>query len=458
MADKVAPAVETTLTQKGAISLRKTAYDKSLREDVTLPDIFNKLTASVEIKNGKMDVPDNVFMQFMTAPPGTNRITIGMYTPLKKAPQVGTGSSAVGNEESMDLLHLTLRYNEIKKAVAQKGWGVEHNDINSTGLYSKIPQAMKKFMLEWRGVRIREAILLTYANELTAAPVSLTQKFNSNIFIPNLAVAQPVYDVTNMTVTTGAVDSLGYYPSKTYSGVGTYVEDLADKMMTASGTASASKAYLTVENLEDLILYLTTTVKMKPLATGGLNGFIFGVSSYTASVLLNPLQAGSMGALWKDITNLTKEEASYPGMLGKYRCLYFVVDDRAATLTVSGSAGSYSLQPGFMNPGNNDDRNHTPWSNTSGSVNYVFDVNYVLGEGALAEWIVDPETMVDEYANYKQDLGKGLYTCGGIQLAAFDKDTPDDANNSASTSAGKTQIQRGSCVVLSSRRPAATIR
>jgi hypothetical protein len=173
---------------------------------------------------------------------------------------------------------------------------------------------------------------------------------------------------------------------------------------------------------------------------------------------MNPIQAGSMGSLWTSVSNLSKEEASYPGMLGRYDCLYFVVDDRAPTLTVTGASGSYAIQPGFAQPGNNDDRNLLPWSNASGTENYVFDMNYVLGSEGIAEWIVDSETMVDEYANYKQDLGKGLYTCGGIQLATFDKDTPDDANNSASTGLGKTGIHRGTCLVLSSRRSIATIR
>jgi hypothetical protein len=88
----------------------------------------------------------------------------------------------------------------------------------------------------------------------------------------------------------------------------------------------------------------------------------------------------------------------------------------------------------------------------------VFEVGTVLGAGGLAEWIVNPLAYQKESTEYGQLLGKGSYMCGGIQLARFDVDTPDDANDSGGTSAGKTLIHRGSCMVLFSRIPSYTLR
>jgi hypothetical protein len=48
--------------------------------------------------------------------------------------------------------------------------------------------------------------------------------------------------------------------------------------------------------------------------------------------------------------------------------------------------------------------------------------------------------------------------CGGIQIAKFNVDTPDDAANSAGTSLGNQLIQRGVCMVLTSRVPTYTLR
>ena len=145
-------------------------------------------------------------------------------------------------------------------------------------------------------------------------------------------------------------------------------------------------------------------------------------------------------------------------MLGKYKSLWFVQDDRAPTVTVSGSAGSYALQPGFHDIGNIDNRNQSPWNATSGSLNYVFNANFVYGAGALAEWIVYNPQYAKESTEYGQMVGKGSYMCGGIQTARYDVDTPDDENDSGGTAAGKTLIQKSICMVLTSRIPIATRR
>jgi len=411
---------------------------------------------SVDVRVSNQEIPNTIFMQFFTPPKAAHSFTFALTTPLQKAPQEGNEENMLGNEEDLDLLHLTLRYNEIKKAVAHRGWGIDYNDLSWTGIYGTITPKLQKFYQELRGRRIREALMLIYASELTKSPVSLTQQFNSNIFICNTAIgSMPQWDVGALTATAGSVDTLGYYPDKTFSGLNTYVEYIAASMMTASGTGTTSTATLTVNQLASLELYCRTRLQMEPITMGGTKGYVFLVPADVAAYLCNPKESGSMGDVWQATAALSKEEQSIPGMLGRYRSLWFVEDDRAPTLTVSGSAGSYTLQPGFVQPGNNDDRNLNPWSNVSGSVNYVWEVGFVLGASALAEWIVDKLAYAQESTEYGKFLGKGSYSSGGIQLCRFDKDTPDDADDSGGTAAGKTIIQRGSCMVLISRRPVA---
>jgi hypothetical protein len=454
------PATAASLTGMSATALRMQAWDKKLREDSTLDDVFNRLTDSIDVRMSKIEIPNSIFMQFETPSTENHTLTFSMSTPFKKAFRMGTDEDMLGYEEDFDLFHLTVRYNEIKKSVAMKGWGVDFNDMSWTGVYGTVTPKFLKAYGELRGRRIREALMLTYAEELTKAPVSAVQQFNSNIFIPNLAIgSMPVWDVTAVTKTNGAADALGFYPSRTYGGnATTYVESIATQMLAASGTASASKAYMTVDDLADLELYVRTKIRLNSITIGKRSGYIFLVPSDVAAYLSNPNVTGSMGAFWSEGAQLSSEEQSIPGMLGRYRSLWFIEDERAPTLTVSGSTGVYTLQPGFVQHGGNDDRNANPWSNISGSQNYVFDVGFVIGAGALAEWLVNDIQYAKEGTEYGKILGKGSFMNAGIQLARFDKDTPDDAANSASTDLGKTIIQRGSCMVLISRYAGRTLR
>jgi hypothetical protein len=159
------------------------------------------------------------------------------------------------------------------------------------------------------------------------------QQFNPNIFIPNLPIGDmPVWDITDLTNTAGSVDSDGFYPDRTFSGANSYVEAIADKMLDASGTGSSSNAYMSVDNLVDLELYVRTRLKMTPISIGGGRGYLFIVPSDVAAYLTNPNRSGSMGSVWKDFTSLSKEEQSIPGILGKFRSLWFIEDERAPTI------------------------------------------------------------------------------------------------------------------------------
>jgi hypothetical protein len=455
---QTAPATAATLTGMSATQLRAQAWDKTLREDTTLDDVFSRLTQSVDIRMSRIEIPNAIWMQFENPSTENHKLTFSMSTPLKKAFRMGTDEDMLGQGEDLDLYHLTIRYNEIKKAVAARGWGIDFNDLSATGIYGTITPKLQKAYKELKGRRTREALMLTVAEELTKAPISLKQQFNPNIFIPNLALgSMPVWDVTELTNTAGAEDALGF-KTHTFSGANSYVESIAAKMLTASGTGSASLAYLTVENLADLELHCRTTIGMPKVQIGNQEGYVFVCPSVVAAYLACPAVTGSMGSYWVQMAALSTEEQSIPGMLGRYRSLWLIEDERGPTLTVSGSSGTYTLQPGFTQHGNNDDRNANPWCNTSGSQNYVFEVGWVLGAGGLAEWLVNDIAYAKETTEFGKLLEKGSWMNCGIQLARFDKDTPDDVNDSAGTGLGKTLIHKGSCMVLMSRRPVTTIR
>jgi hypothetical protein len=416
-----------------------------------LDDVFNRLKDSVDIKMSDIEIPNAIFMEFDAPAESTHKLTFAMSKPFKKAFQMGTSENMLGNEEDLEMLHLTIRYNEIKKAAAHRGWGIDFNDLSWTGLYGTLTPKFVKAYAEFRGRRIREALMLTVAEELTKAPVSLKQQFNPNVFICGTDItSMPAWDSTDLTAVDGSADSLGFYNTRYQTGgAGTYAEAIADAMIAASGSGETPSTYLTSSELLKLEYYCRVTLKLNSLSIGKRRGYIFLVPSIVALYLKDPAVTGSIASYMTRNMDLSQEEMSIPGMLGRVGNLWLVEDERAPTLTLGGANGSWTLTPGFMQHGDNDDRNQLPWSATSGSVNYVYEVGYVLGAGALAEWLVNPVSYAKESTEYGKNLGKGSWMCGGIQLCRFEKDSGGVVDGAVGT---RTLVQKGSCMVIIPRK------
>jgi hypothetical protein len=300
-----------------------------------------------------------------------------MRKPLRKAPIYGNANTMLGNEDEQDLLWTELFYNEIKKAVKYNKWGYDFNDTKYLGWVQTYADTITEFMAENRDVRIHQALTLTYAEELTYAPVSASQQFNKNWIVPNLVESSyPSWDLTALTVTNGSLDSDNYYSSRTYSGATTFVENIAAALLAASGTGATPMATLTVDFLAQLRKYVMNDLLIEPIMLDGKMTWIFLCASNVWNWSINPNNSGSIAnefqvqAEYKDPTRMT-----LIGEIGRvFEHFLFIENYRAPTLTVGGSAGSYTMQVNYVQPGNNDDRNNSAWDNTSGSTNYVFDL------------------------------------------------------------------------------------
>jgi hypothetical protein len=163
----------------------------------------------------------------------------------------------------------------------------------------------------------------------------------------------------------------------------------------------------------------------------------------------NPNNSGSLAEYWENVADYKGERMLIPGEIGRIFDQFIVIKDpRAPTMVVGGSDGSYTLQIGYVQPGNNDDRNNSAWANTSGNTNYVFDLAAIMGANAIGKFTYDEMVSnLSEDTEYGQIQGRAAYKGEGIQLPTFDKDTPT----------ASTQIQRGSCIVPVSRRAIGTI-
>jgi hypothetical protein len=444
-------ATGSTLAQMDVSALVRTMWDSTIEQpEATLDDIhIRDLVNVVPSRNGEINVPVNeIFFQVPTSD-DANTIRLQAGRPLVEAPRIGESQRIPGYEENLRMLYADVRYNIVSKGVAMLGYGPAFEDLDATGIYKTVNPIFKKFWAEYRGLSIRKAAMLTYEDCLTAAPTSLAQQFCKNVFVCNIAESdQPTYDTTALTVTDGSADSLAWYPDRTFSGASTFVESIAAKMVEGAGLIDDPVAYLDVAELDRLDTWLTLYVKMPKIRISGEWGYRVDLNPYQYDRLASALS--TLGDYFKYTNQFVKGDGklNYPGLLGMYKNLFLFKDSRGATITLSGSEGSYTLKPGWYCPGDNEDRNLSPWSVTSGSQNLVFDVAMVYGAGGLVERVKRPIKYVNESQEYGYLQGRGSYGLRGIQTLRWDIGTPT----------ASTMIQRAVAMVISSRKAVAALR
>ena len=438
MAYSVRPAGPSSLSTLTATALQIKAYNTKLRTESVLNDVFEKLSESLDYSEKGAVVPDAIFLKLEKAPAGAHSITVPLLMRLQGAATYGR-TVLVGNEEALRLKSMIVYYNLIRKAVATETYGPDFQDVSAYDLYGQVGPLMVDWFAELRGRRIREASMLTFAEELTNAPVSAVHLFNEHVFIPNVLLGgMPVGDTRDLTEGTGTWPAQGAISDS----AGSQVAHICAKLCTA--TISWTKPQytnLSVAGLLALDHYCKYTVKMEPIMFGGKTTFIFCCPPDQLTNLLNPASSTeNLGTIWKNVSALTEIENYIPDAYCRVKNLILVEDSRYPTLTVGGYATtpSYTLTPGFCQPGNGEGRNLEVFANAT---NLVFEVGFVYGKGALCEWITQPLKYATEAYDYEMVQGKGAYQCAGIQLVRYNVD--DTSSNQATT-----EEQHGCVMVL----------
>lgn len=448
----------STLSSLGVTGIRRITYDKKMREDSIRPSVFTVLKTALKMDKGVVNVEKaGVFMTVDSAGSvGLGQSSrVAMRLPLQEAPRMGTSETILNNEESIRLLYTDAYYNEVKKGVKTWNWGYNANDIAYLNVNATVDPAIAEYMAELRDLRTHQALCLRRSEELTKPPTSLAQTVNPNIIVPNLDDASfPLWDNTNPTVTDGAADALGYYSSRTYNGAASFVENVAVAVMAGSGTGSTPKNLMNIDTIFMAEEYSRQVLMIDPIMLDGQWSVIWLVPSRVKSWMLNPNRSGSLGEYMKNVADYKDpNRPMIPYEFGRVGQVVFVENMRAPTMTIGGSAGSYTLSFGFVCPGNNDDRNNSAWSNTSGSTNYVHDIVIGLGANAVLEYLMDPmNTKLRESTEYEQIVGRAAYLGEGLQLPFWDKDAGSQVDG-----ASKTLIYKGSFLMPIGRTSRTTV-
>ena len=448
-----------SLSDIGATGIRKILYDKKLRENSVRPSVFTVLKTAMKMDKNIINVEKaGVFMTADSAPSGSGAgqsVRLAMIQPLVQAPRWGTSQTVLGNEEGFKLIWTEAFYNEVKKGTKIWNWGYNYNDTAYLNVNAMVDPKLSEFFAELRDFRIHQALCLRRSEELTWAPTSLSQTCNPNWIIPNLDDANlPVWDKDAATKTDGAVDANGYYSSRYYSGATAFVENVAAAIMAASGTGSTPKNLFNVDTIFYMEEYARQGLLIDPIMMDGQWSYAVLVPSRVKAWMLNPNRTGSLGEFFKSVTNyVSPERPAIPFEFGRLGSLILIENMRAPTLTIGGTAGGYTMEFGFVLPGNIDDRNNSAWANTSGSTNYVHDIVIGLGANALLEYLMDPlNTRLKETTEYEQIVGRAGYLGEGIQIPFWDLDS-----GSQNDGASKTLVYKGSWITPIGRTPRVTV-
>lgn len=450
------PGTATSLTTKDVLALQRTAQNSRAQQDSVRASIFTKLkTRFSTLNDNTIVIKEPGVMLDVTntgnqAVGGGQHVVLAMRLPLTYAPAYGTANDVLGNEQETPLRYTQLEYNEIKMAVKYNTWGYDFNDTEYLSFNEGYSEYVGLYWQELDDYRAQMTLLLGKSEELTYAPVSAVQTFNKNWAIPNLASQNyPSYAVTAITDTAGAPDSLNWYSSRLFSGAGTFAETLGAAMIAAAGTSAVSKATLTVDAVLQILAWIKDQHVVEPLMMGGKAMWIWKVPTMVMYWMLNPNKTGSLAKLWTNVRDYDQEQIKLPGEFGMIAgCIRMIEDPRCATLTVGGNGTTYTLTPGYIRPGNNDDRNNSAWGATSGMTNYVWDISTILGLNALGLFRKDDlKTGLIQSTEFGKREGRAAYKGEGLQLPMFNTGTVSAANS----------IYRGSCVVPISRDPIQTL-
>jgi hypothetical protein len=440
------PGTPSSLATLGAVGLRKIAWAETVKQDSVRPSVFTspELAANFQLNNGEIIIEKKGLMlnlENVGQASSAQSVRCGMQTGLRKRAQYGTGEDMLGNGDEGGLLWAEFFYNEIKKAAKMYQWGYNFNDTAYLGLNAGNGKLLSNFHAENDDTRFQQALQVQYADELTYAPVSKVPQLNPNFLIPNIAYStNPAYDIDALTVTDGAADADLFYPDRTYGGAGTYVQNVAAAMLSASGTGATPNAVLNVDHLAAITTYLQDFHVVEPIELDGQITWILKIGPKTKGYLFNPQVSGSLGSYFTSVAQYKSSERDLiPGEFGRvFDHFVVVVDWRTPTCTISGAAGSYTMKYGYVQPANNDDRNNSAWANTSGATNYVFEMNAIMGSNALARYRRDDmKANLAETTEFGKIKEAGTYKGEGISLPIFNIDTATASSH----------IYRGSCIV-----------
>lgn len=333
---------------------------------------------------------------------GARTVTLGFVEALDMSPIEGN-LQFIGNEDDLEMKWTQVSANDWAGGLSLQNYGIDYRELYRQ---HKLNQLSPRLLYQWRaeimGYYMREALCQGKSHNLTAAPVSESQGYNMNWYVPSLSAAnQPAYNSTAATHAT----AIG----------------------TAIATAAAS-ATPTIPRYLDMIKHLQDNY-LEPVMIGGKPRWLQYVSPIVMRKLKDQSTSNSWAAYWKEVAAVQDIKQIIPQ--GEWIIddkLVLIEDRRAPTVVVTGTASARTLTFGYMKAGRVSTRTSTLFS--SGTT-YYCDLNPVLGKGALLKYEPEKthkEKQKDEYDRWQ---GDALFQAVGFYSPKWDVDAASRSNSTA---------------------------
>jgi len=402
-------------------------YDKELRRNAILRDIYTNLRADPTVLNddSRMAIPNGIYGTISSKSlAGANSVNVGLKMPLNGNILRG-GAVAIGTEVAPVLRNGRIYRNNYRFVVQDEpGYGIDKLDAVPYDLYQEHVKDTGGHAAAEEGLEIRMAFLETYGWNLQAgATIALCPaQWNRNFFIAGLTVAQqPVFHPTWATYTNRIVSAMN-----TAAG--------------GDGKFTSTESQMLKCTTMDQIAIFALRRKLFPL-DGKRPYFVLTVSEVTAAFYSNPRFADTSGDRWQSVATMDGDKAqSWNGILGVFHSavgvdIYVVVDERLPMLLPQGSAEPFGLGAFYVWPTEVETR---PLTNPRAR-----DACILHGKGGVVNWEAEKLHNIGWSWDYEQQRGYGYAGVRGIQQLQYDT-VPVGAT-------GATREYHGSAIVVVAR-------
>lgn len=405
MATNLGMTSPQTASSKNVTELLQRVYENKAVIESVKPDplMGNKdLIKPIDVVD-RQAVPmmDSIMVDITPKNTGARSITLAFIKGYSDDPIEGN-TQFIGNEMDTDLKWSRFYANDWSGGAIKQMFGIDYRELKNYGINESVKARLMQWRSEILGYYARQAVIRNYSNNLTAAPISLTQGYNKNWWFPSVSDgSQPSYSAT----------------------AATFASTIGAAAMSAGAGAILSPSYLL-----ELIDYLENSY-IEAATIAGSPKWVMMTAPREIRRLRDPGVTDSFGDLYVEAANVKGLKDIIPDAdLVVADSLILVRDARIPTMTVAGNASAYTLGFGFEKAGRSTTR--TSSVSTVADPNYWY-TNLVLGKMALA--IYEPEKTHNEKQDdeYKQYEGDALFQAIGFSTPEWNLDSASQSDSTA---------------------------
>lgn len=314
-------------------------------------------------------------------------------------------AQARNSEEDVRTANLRVYQDNVRKVIPKPGYGRRKLEADRYKLYDQHEQDVVVWNQEQEDYEIQMSQLERYGPNLVDANADAsafcTQWWNPNMFIPtggindwNGTIGQPIFSRTRATHTNRIGDVM--------DATGGINSQLAARTLTAP----------VCEDLSNWVLAKRISQFRIPGLMADM-GVVVTISELQASYFSNPsFASNNLGSYYLSLGQFPDEtRMRWPGLIGGYNNLLFVVNPRQPTVRFTGSAPSWGMSAHYMVWNSRDLRLR---GNTG-----VHDTLFVHGENSLVHVEGERIHWVEDDQDYHFRLGVGSALVRGYNLPIY---------------------------------------